>query len=245
MNGRLGELPARVKRLLTRARAGGAVDESTAESVKDPNFIGFDKYRDHGAYHWKELQRNEEYRAKIHLLEGLVGAGDACLDLGCGDGAYVYSLSKRCAEVVGVDADVHAARLASAQLAKAKAANARCLNLALSQVDRGSVGRDGFDLVYSMDVIEHLPQPHELLDVACRMVRPAGLIAIGTPLFLGDHLVSEYHVKEYTREEFEALVGSRIALERIEILPDIRLDKKMYDESFIVGIGRPLPTASS
>jgi 2-polyprenyl-3-methyl-5-hydroxy-6-metoxy-1,4-benzoquinol methylase len=229
-------VPAGLRRLL--AKRPGA--RPTEASASDPNFIGFDKYRDHGAYHWRELEKNQEYRAKIQLLESLVKDTDACLDLGCGDGAYVYSLSKRCAEVVGVDADVHAARLASEQLTKAKVANARCLNLALSQVDEDGLGRGSFDLVYSMDVIEHLPEPTELLDVACRMVAPGGVIAIGTPLYLGDHLVSEYHVKEYTRQEFEALAGSKIALERVEILRDRRLDGKMYEESFIVGIGRPL-----
>lgn len=227
---------ARIKRLLTRLPAG----RSPGEAVDDPNFIGFDKYRDHGAYHWRELEKNQEYRAKIDLLKNLVGGTDACLDLGCGDGAYVYSLAQQCAEVIGVDADPHAAKLARDQLSKAKVANARCLQLPLSKVDATSVGRDSFDLVYSMDVIEHLPEPVELLDVACRMVGPAGTVAIGTPLYLGDHLVSEYHVKEYTREEFEALVGSRIQLDRIEILRDRRLDGKMYDESFVVGVGRPL-----
>ncbi len=47
-------IPARIKRLLTK--------RPDVESVSDPNFIGFDKYRDHGAYHWKELQKNQEYR---------------------------------------------------------------------------------------------------------------------------------------------------------------------------------------
>lgn len=238
MTSRRVAVPDRLRRLLAGRRRLGAAESA----VHDPNFIGFDKYRDHGAYHWRELENNREYRAKIQLLEGLAKDGDFCLDLGCGDGAYVYSLSKRCAEVVGVDADVHAARLASDQLAKAKVTNARCLNLPLSHVDGESVGRASFDLVYSMDVIEHLPEPTELLDVACRMVAPGGVIAIGTPLYLGDHLVSEYHVKEYTGEEFEALVGSRIRLERLEILRDRRLDGKMYEESFIVGIGRPLDT---
>jgi 2-polyprenyl-3-methyl-5-hydroxy-6-metoxy-1,4-benzoquinol methylase len=231
------KLPPVVKRLLTR-RTHAKEPEGP---LQDPNFIGFDKYRDHGAYHWRELEKNQEYRAKIELLQGLVKGDDTCLDLGCGDGAYVYSLSKLCKEVVGVDADTHAARLASQQLAKAKISSARCLNLALSQVNAASVGRDAFDLVYSMDVIEHLPEPIELLDVACRMVGPGGTIAIGTPLYLSDHLVSEYHVKEYTREEFEALVGSRIELDRVVVLRDRRLDGNMYEESFIVGIGRPLP----
>lgn len=236
MNSRLLAVPARLKRLLGKRPSSSPA----GPQVSDPNFIGFDKYRDHGAYHWRELEKNQEYRAKIELLESLVEESDACLDLGCGDGAYVYSLSRRCAEVVGVDADVHAARLASDQLAKAKVTNARCLHLALSQVDGASVGRASFDLVYSMDVVEHLPEPTELLDVACRMVAPGGIVAIGTPLYLGDHLVSEYHVKEYTREEFEALVGSRMRLDRVEILRDRRLDGQMYEESFIVGIGRPL-----
>jgi SAM-dependent methyltransferase len=234
-------LAAKLKRLLPGTRRAGNDEGEVRGNPADPNFIGFDKYKNHGAYHWRELRSNPEYLAKIQLLEGLVKATDACLDLGCGDGAYVYALSKVCAEVVGVDADVDAARIASGQLRKAKVANARALHLTLSQVNAAAVGRTGFDVVYSMDVIEHLPEPTELLEVACRMVRPDGIIAIGTPLFLGDHLVSEYHVKEYTREEFVELVSGAIDIERIEILRDKRLDGKMYDESFVVGIGRPRP----
>jgi SAM-dependent methyltransferase len=236
-------LAAKLKLLLSGGRraAGRGSESSVGENPSDPNFIGFDKYKHHGAYHWRELRSNPEYQAKIQLLEGLVKPGDACLDLGCGDGAYVYTLSKVCAEVVGVDADVDAARIASDQLRKAKVTNARALHLTLSQVALESVGRDAFDVVYSMDVIEHLPQPTELLEVACRMVRPGGVIAIGTPLYLGDHLVSEYHVKEYTREEFVELFSSRLELDQVEILRDKRLDGQMYDESFIVGIGHPAP----
>lgn len=227
-------LKVRLKRLL-----GFGHRALSDEDSSDPNVVGFDKYRNHGAYHWRELRNNPEYRAKIELLEELVDPSDTCLDLGCGDGAYVYALSKRCQEVVGIDADAAAARLATSQLRKAKATNARCIQLPLSQVEDQLGDEAPFDIVYSMDVIEHLPQPRELLEVACRMAGPSGAIVIGTPLFLGDHLVSEYHVKEYTREEYVDLVGDHIELDRIVTLRDRRLDGEMYDESFIVGVGRP------
>jgi len=34
----------------------------------DANFIGFDKYRKSGAYHWNELKTNQEYRSLIDFV---------------------------------------------------------------------------------------------------------------------------------------------------------------------------------
>lgn len=207
--------------------------------TRDPNFIGFDKYRRQGAYHWAELSRNEEYAGKAALIEGYVNPGDTCLDLGCGDGAYVFRLSTRASEVVGIDADFDAIHLATTELKKHGATNARCHQLPLSAVSKSNLDNTaGFDVVYSMDVIEHLPNPAELLTVARDVVRPGGLIIIGTPLYIRDDLVSPYHVKEFNRDEISSLVGQHLPLTEELLIPNKRLDGKVYDGAFYVSVSR-------
>lgn len=209
------------------------------KQTRDPNFIGFDKYRRQGAYHWAELSRNEEYAGKAELIESYVQPSDTCLDLGCGDGAYVYRLSSRALEVVGIDADFDAVRLATTQLTKHDVNNATCRQLPLSRVTKSELGTTvGFDVVYSMDVIEHLPDPAELLTVARDVVRAGGTIIIGTPLYIRDDLVSPYHVKEFTRDEISALVKAHLPLTEERLIPNLRLDGKVYDESFYVSVSR-------
>jgi 2-polyprenyl-3-methyl-5-hydroxy-6-metoxy-1,4-benzoquinol methylase len=207
---------------------------------RDANFIGFDKYEKHGAYHWRQVLANGDYQAKLRCLETLVRLGDVCLDLGCGDGAYLYRLSRRCKVVIGIDADYDAIRLARQKLAEHGAANCRCFQLPLSKVNPVSVRRARkFDVVYSMDVLEHLPDPDELLRVSVRMAKPDGTIVIGTPLFLGHDLVSTYHVKEYTFAEVHELLDRYVVLKEEHAIPQKRLDGKVYEQGFYIGIGTP------
>jgi 2-polyprenyl-3-methyl-5-hydroxy-6-metoxy-1,4-benzoquinol methylase len=213
--------------------------QRTLRQTEDPNFIGFDKYRRHGAYHWRELEHNPEYLGKVRLLEERLQPSDRAVDLGCGDAAYVSRLAGTCTAVVGVDADFDAVRVGSEQLAASGISNARTLQLPLSKVDLSSLGEsEPFDLVYSMDVIEHLPRPEELLEVARRVVRPGGTVVVGTPLYIRDDLVSPYHVKEFTQEEIASIIRSELPLTEEVVLPGKRLDGEYYEQSFYVGISR-------
>src|SRR6185503_19116350 len=91
--------------------------------VDDPNFIGFDKYRRDGAYHWVELVESDDYRGKIDIVGRYATPTDRCLDIGCGDGAYAYALSQHVTSVVGIDADYDAVKLANRELRRRAVAN--------------------------------------------------------------------------------------------------------------------------
>jgi 2-polyprenyl-3-methyl-5-hydroxy-6-metoxy-1,4-benzoquinol methylase len=208
--------------------------------VEDPNFIGFDKYRRNGAYHWIELDESDEYRGKIDLVGRYATPTDRCLDVGCGDGAYAFALSRHVTHVVGIDADYDAVRLANRELRRRSVANVRCQQRAISDLTLAAVHEaEPFDLVYSMDVIEHLPQPEQLLERAVSVVAPTGTVVVGTPLFLGNALLSPYHVREFRRDELVELVEPWLDLSDVHVLPMRRLDGAVHDEGFVVAVGQP------
>lgn len=210
-----------------------------SHATRDPNFIGFDKYLKHGAYHWRELAESAEYRSKVDLIRPYLTPDGTCLDVGCGDAAYVYALSGDTGLIVGIDADFHAVQLANRELRSHGAKNALCLQLPISAVSRQALDApEGFDVVYSMDVIEHLPEPEQLLVAVDGVMRSDGVAIIGTPLYIRDALVSEYHVKEFRREEIRDLLTSTFAIETEFVLPMTRLDGECHDQGFYVAVCR-------
>ena len=176
--------------------------------INDNNFIGFDKYVIKGAFHWEELENNEYYKAKVEVVESYLSGEYTCLDIGCGDGAYAAYLANRCKHVLGVDADYEAIRLAKSKVFQEKVIDCEFIQAPISKINPNSLGIESkFDLIYSMDVIEHLPQPEELLQAALNVVKPTGLVLIGTPLFITPELVSRDHVKEFTIEELRDIIS--------------------------------------
>jgi len=197
----------------------------------DKNFIGFDKYHKRGAYHWCLIEKNEDYKKKIDFVIQYVDKNKTVLDIGCGDGAYVYKMSPHCKQVIGIDADYDAIRLANKKLAQMNQKAFKCFQIPISRIDK-VLGQELFDIVYSIDVIEHLPDPDELLNECARRVKPDGVVIIGTPMFISDALVSPYHVHEYGRSEIKSLLQNYFYINKDQILPIKKKDGKIYQEGF-------------
>src|SRR5688572_15832644 len=203
-------------------------------TLPSENFIGFDKYARSGAYHWKEMQTTPDYRAKAEFVAKRVEPGTTVLDVGCGDGAYMHLVASKAREVVGVDADAEAVRLANRMLRKHGSRNTSVFQLPISSLSLAELGRDlPFDTIYSMDVIEHLPNPVELGDRIQAVARTGSVILIGTPANLGDHLVSPYHVREFSSDEFRSLISSTFGDCELHTLPMKRLDGHLYEAGFL------------
>ncbi len=151
-----------------------------------------------------------DYRARVEFLAPLVPPSGECLDLGCGDGAYVSRLAPLCQHIVGVDADADGIRLGRDKLARAGLTNTTLIHGPFHEAGEtlAAAGRR-FDLIYSMDVIEHLYDPNDLLDLAEKLLTPDGVVVIGTPLFALAETVSKYHIKEFLVEELDALLLPR------------------------------------
>jgi 2-polyprenyl-6-hydroxyphenyl methylase/3-demethylubiquinone-9 3-methyltransferase len=102
-------------------------------------------------------------------------AGKSALDLGCGAGLLCEPLARLGAAVTGVDA--------AAENIAAAAAHAQGMGLDIRYMAGEVAGLDigTFDLVTSVEVIEHVAdKPAFLADVAARLA-PDGLLVMSTP----------------------------------------------------------------
>lgn len=95
------------------------------------------------------------------------------LDLGCGDGNNLVWLSAFCEHAYGSDYNL-------VRLVRAKTQNTAATIFAADILDFPSDDR-AFDIVFFNHVIEHIPDDLRALASVKRILRPGGLLVLGTP----------------------------------------------------------------
>jgi methionine biosynthesis protein MetW len=117
----------------------------------------------------------ERTSVQVDLLRATGTQARRVLDLGCGEGRQVASLSEALGGplVVGLD-------ISPAALAQARAQGATAVTAAIDE--HILPFRDGsFDLVVFSEVIEHLVDTDGVLDEILRVLVPGGTLVISTP----------------------------------------------------------------
>ncbi len=149
--------------------------------------------------------REENYWFQRHLVAYRyllpLAEGKRALDLGSGEGYGTDLLASRATEAVGVD-------LAPEAIYHARRTYRRP-NLRFHYGDIYSLPFEdrSFDLVCSLQVIEHLHEPERFMREAARVLTPGGVCAISTPNRLiispgSDKPVNPFHIVEYDAREF-------------------------------------------
>jgi dolichol-phosphate mannosyltransferase len=115
---------------------------------------------------WIPLQRYWQ-RARFRIIRGMVDEAERILDIGCGSSRIVQSLP----QAVGMDMQIR---------------KLRWLRAPGRQLVQGSMNQlpfaDGsFDAVISSEVIEHIPRSEVDLSEMVRVLRPGGVLVLGTP----------------------------------------------------------------
>ena len=124
----------------------------------------------------------------VGQLEGLTA-----IDIGCGGGLATEPLARLGARAVGLDvteANVAAARAHAA-------AGGLTIDYRVGTAEAAAAAGEAYDLVVSLEVVEHVPDPDGFLDAAARLVAPGGLLVLATINRTGKSLALAKFAAEY------------------------------------------------
>jgi SAM-dependent methyltransferase len=176
------------------------------------------------------------------VLEGLL------LDIGCNDCSIIRFLSSGCYKYLGVDLSISALKEGKPQ--ERIQGDACFLPIKDSTVD----------IVICSEIIEHLEQPHSMLEEIARVLKPNGKLVISTPnkesIFLQiqnllpiprfhDWKYVESHFQVYSPKEFDALLekhGFTIREKAKSIaFPPFKFTKRRYPFRIFCTISKAIP----
>jgi SAM-dependent methyltransferase len=151
--------------------------------------------------------------AAIHLGRYLAArpfcAGKRVLDVACGEGYGAYFLAEHwgSAHVDGVDIAEDAIEAARERFASPR--------VTFHTHDAAAIGdcfpAASFDLIVSLETLEHLHEPVKVLNAFKKLIKPDGVIVISCP---NDHVYyapdesNQFHTRKYTFGEFRTLTES-------------------------------------
>jgi 2-polyprenyl-6-hydroxyphenyl methylase/3-demethylubiquinone-9 3-methyltransferase len=98
------------------------------------------------------------------------------LDVGCGGGILAEPLAQRGASVVGIDPSRDNIAIARAHAAQSGVS----VDYRAMTLEALAPTREAFDVVLAMEVVEHVADAGLFLDLAAAVVKPGGLLFVGT-----------------------------------------------------------------
>lgn len=165
----------------------------------------FTKYRERGAYHWREMSLHPlkawpYTRSRVEWVVRQCVGSRTVLEVGCGDAAILGRLAKAGKRVTGVDSDETALTLARQMFAQHGLSGEFYPDLSCVKETR-------FDAVILAEVIEHLEDAESLIAEICRFLPAQGRLILTTPIRLLERSLDPHHVHEFWPSEVHTLLG--------------------------------------
>ena len=139
-------------------------------------------------------------------------SGKRVLEVGCGSGAgCLRLLSAGAGEVMGIDVDADAVRLARDNH------SSQNLEFEVVRDSQFPVADGGFDVVVALETIEHVQNDVQFVEELARVLNPGGILLLSTPnrlitnpaTSITDRPLNPLHVREYTRRELGSLLENK------------------------------------
>jgi 2-polyprenyl-3-methyl-5-hydroxy-6-metoxy-1,4-benzoquinol methylase len=175
---------------------------------------------------WHENYWYARHLAAYEWLIGLIPPTGRVLDAGCGEGYGAELLRTAGARsVIGLDYDGTALRHIAKVYPQLKVLQGNLVQQGLAD--------DAFDLVVSMQTIEHLWDQPTFVSECARVVRPGGAVVLTTPNKLTFPPGNWYHTRELTGPELVDLVAAELEVTTVAGLghgPRLRAWEAQYGD---------------
>ena len=149
-------------------------------------------------------------------------AGKRVLDAGCGVGYGSALLAETAGEVVGVDLSEEAIAYARTRYAMPN------VEFRVEDLLAPRLGDASFDVVCSLETLEHLTDRNVFLRQIARVLRDDGLFVVSTPRVdvTTEKPDNPFHCVEYSRADFDALLRRRFR--DVELFGERRLQTRRH-----------------
>ena len=140
--------------------------------------------------------------------------GDVCLDAVCGSGYGSIILSRKASKVIGIELDDHALEFALSHYPSDK------VSFLKADLTKLLYLRDNyFDVIVSIETIEHIPNHNIMIREFHRILKPNGLLILSTV----DHEVycikgginNKHHINELSKEQLVSVLSKRFRVEEL------------------------------
>ena len=128
-------------------------------------------YTNIGNYARAKVFRNQISQLPLHEMKQI-------LDLGCGYGEYSFMVAKALPNVKLTALDIDPDALRNVEYAQSKL---QLKNLTIHRNKLDTLDTEGFDLIYSVDVFEHIPEAHMPFADAFKKLRNGGHLIVKMP----------------------------------------------------------------
>jgi 2-polyprenyl-3-methyl-5-hydroxy-6-metoxy-1,4-benzoquinol methylase len=148
----------------------------TASFLEDYYKNNFVNNRPEGFF--KKIEEDEawwkiSYAEKYDMFEKHINKSHpSILDIGSGLGYFLKDGKERGWQVTGIDPSIESCEYS-------KSIGVDVVNEYLDEHNYGNLGK--FDVVHMHNVIEHLPDPQQMINIALKLLNPNGLICIVSP----------------------------------------------------------------
>jgi SAM-dependent methyltransferase len=214
-----------------------------------PSYLGETEHQI-GKYLAGTLQRSRSWRKeteKVRLVESRVPGG-RLLDVGCGDGKFLWALDPERWQRAGVEQSGAAVELVKKHIPG--------INLLHGDVFHSGLQAEDFDVITFWHVLEHLADPARALRRAAELLSPEGVVIVSSPSIdsLQAALFRRHwygfadvprHLHHFSRDSLNLLLGRcGLRIERHLMFSSLvnfhSLKHSLLNWSIDLGPGRPL-----